>query len=200
MDKAEEQALLQLGKQEVWSVRELPYGINADLLRGLDLEQAIEVRSCWWKDQREAEDDPPSRTIVHGSWFSPIKQPYQAGGWDSILTKAPPCELRLSEQGQVTLARLGRGEGRTPFLDPTSLLTPSRLAELFDLPLTTVNSLLRRFRGRNHNGWIENGDRGPNQPQYLFQINAVSECLQKAQDRARKKARETTSQRPAKKF
>lgn len=75
-----------------------------------------------------------------------------------------------------------------------SLLSPVRLAAAFGVNADALRTRLNRWRRRHHEGWIENTERGPREPQYLYRVGTVRHII-----RALQATSETTSQRPARK-
>jgi hypothetical protein len=72
-----------------------------------------------------------------------------------------------------------RAETETPkpAIDDDALLGPGKLAELFGVGLGALEKRLERWRAKNKNeigkGWIENSDRKPREPQYLYRVGSV---------------------------
>ena len=73
-----------------------------------------------------------------------------------------------------------------------SLLSPVGLAAAFGVNADALRTRLNRWRRRHHEGWIENTERGPREPRYLYGLGAVRHII-----RALQATSETTSQRPA---
>lgn len=81
-----------------------------------------------------------------------------------------------------------------PEVQDEALMTPATMAETFGVNAEALRSRLNRWRKKNHDGWIENKERGPRQPQYLYRVGAVRHLIDALQATG-----ETTGQRPAKK-
>jgi hypothetical protein len=97
LDDTEAAALGALGERVQWPVDQLPVEVDADVLRCLDVAGLIEAASVILVNQQKPGDKtPPAPT--QGRWFSPIKQPEMAGGWDAIRS-APP--LRAPDQSEL---------------------------------------------------------------------------------------------------
>lgn len=109
LDLAEAEALLKLGNRELWGVDELPEKIDADVMRCLDDHGLVEARFVTMQNR-----SPEPWTPSPSAWFSPMKNPSQAGEWDQILgsrlrdDRTHPSEVRLSEKGRAVLARMRR--------------------------------------------------------------------------------------------
>lgn len=72
-------------------------------------------------------------------------------------------------------------------------MSPAKLAEVFEISADPLRSRLRRWRAHNHKGWIENPDRAPREPKYVYRVGSVRHIL-----RALQATSESTSERPAK--
>lgn len=91
------------------------------------------------------------------------------------------------------VASLGEG---AQSIDSQALLSPRRLAELFDVPYEALRNRLRRWQEANKaGGWTETTGRKPKEPKYLYQLAAVRHII----DELKRATSETTSERPAKK-
>jgi hypothetical protein len=122
MDATEANALMQLGEREVWTVADLPAGIDADLLAGLDDLGLVEARGCWWDFA-----DPTSPAAQNGRWCSPLRAPHEIGEWPAILETRThdsrwrrPDEVRISPKGRAELARIRRSAA-TPSSAPVTV-------------------------------------------------------------------------------
>jgi hypothetical protein len=79
---------------------------------------------------------------------------------------------------------------------------PAQLAEQYGIDTETARKALGRWRHENvfGDGYIENPDRRPNEPRFLYERRAVAAILEAAKDRAtRRKIRRTKTSggRPA---
>jgi hypothetical protein len=76
-------------------------------------------------------------------------------------------------------------------------LSPSGMAELFHVPENALRKRLERWRRSNvaGTGWMENTERKPKEPQYLYMVASVWSII----NELKKATSETTSKRPAKK-
>jgi|GEM_PF-4939821 len=145
LDDAEVAALLKLGERDMWGTDELPETIDADMLRCLDRHGFIEARSVHMQNQQKFPGDKTPPTPSPGEWFSPIKQPTQAGDWDAVVSRherdvdGHPSQVRLSDLGKAERAKILRvtridGEiAARPGSDDASELD-SNVPELLDEP------------------------------------------------------------------
>ncbi len=62
-------------------------------------------------------------------------------------------------------------------IDDDSHLSPAKLAEVFCIPPEALRLRLNRWRETNHEGWIENPDRKPREPKYLYRVGAVRHII-----------------------
>lgn len=114
MDRVEAVGLLALGERKVWKVDQLPLSADIDVLRCLDAEEMVEVRYVTAVNGGRAADGTRELHPQPSAWFSPMRRPEMAGGWETILRPQKfdernlPSELRVSERGRAELARLRR--------------------------------------------------------------------------------------------
>lgn len=80
-----------------------------------------------------------------------------------------------------------------PTVDDESHFSPAKLAEVFGVPADALRTRLNRWRETHHDGWIENPERGPREPKYLYRVGSVRSIIEDL-----KATSETTSDRPAK--
>jgi hypothetical protein len=80
--------------------------------------------------------------------------------------------------------------------DDEALYSPAQLAEKFRLPVDATEKRLERWRREvgGGKGFVENPDRGPNDPKYVYQLGAVRPFLLKP---LRKSSRHSSHGRPA---
>jgi hypothetical protein len=128
MDPIEVQAMaLMATRQGPWGVDELPQVVDADVLRGLDSEAFIEVRFVTMQNQAKYPGDPTPPVPSPSVWFSPMRNPAMAGGWDQILAERErsvwkhPHEIRLTERGLLELARIRRAQPSSPRADADAM-------------------------------------------------------------------------------
>jgi hypothetical protein len=122
-----EAALKTLVQRESWRLDELPTGFGPNVCRLLDAEGWIEVCS-WVRENLSTHPDKPKWQDQRWSlgWFSPIKRPEAAGGWDQLFSEImppwkPPAELRVTEQGRAAVVRLSM----VPAPAPTAVTDPT---------------------------------------------------------------------------
>lgn len=84
---------------------------------------------------------------------------------------------------------------KQPTIDDNAYLSPSKLAEIFSVPQNPLEQRLKRWRQGHADGWIENQERKPREPQYLYRVQTVRAVVKQL-----KTTSETTSERPAKKL
>jgi hypothetical protein len=75
----------------------------------------------------------------------------------------------------------------TPRIDDDSHFSPAKLAEVFGVPAEALRTRLNRWRQTHHDGWIENPERGPREPKYLYRVGSVRSIIEDLQ---------ATSERP----
>ncbi|MFN0012100.1 MAG: hypothetical protein ACKVS8_10705 [Phycisphaerales bacterium] len=108
-------------KREAWRLNALPPGVDVDTLRALDVDGLIEVRPWYMVNHAKRPGIRDVRPEAMGGWFSPAKEPEQAGRWDAIARDAATCEpeiapeVRLTERGRVEASKPAGGpSGDTP--------------------------------------------------------------------------------------
>lgn len=77
--------------------------------------------------------------------------------------------------------------------DPQGLYSPADLARLFGLGQDALEKRLARWRKGHFEGWIENRERRPTEPQFLYRLSVVQPIVD-----AMLASRETSRKRPAK--
>jgi hypothetical protein len=65
-----------------------------------------------------------------------------------------------------------------PILDEKAWYTPDRLAEIYGVGKDALRKRLDRYREKNFNGWKENEDRRPREPEYLYQLQAIKNIIE----------------------
>lgn len=78
--------------------------------------------------------------------------------------------------------------------DDDSHMSPAQLAKVFRVPADPLRTRLNRWRAQNLMGWIENPDRAPHEPKYVYRVGSVRHII--ASLRA---TSESTSERPPRK-
>ena len=79
------------------------------------------------------------------------------------------------------------------------LFSPEQLAERYGLPADAVRKRLERYRKHNLDGWVENVERKPREPQYTYDHDAVKHVLDGMVSQRTRRTK-TSSERPAKKI
>ena len=79
------------------------------------------------------------------------------------------------------------------------LFSPKQLAERYGLPADAVRKRLERYRKHNLDGWVENVERKPREPQYTYDHDAVKHVLDGMVSQRTRRTK-TSSERPAKKI
>ncbi len=126
MDASENDALIRLGEQDQWGTPDLPDDISTDVLRGLDLEELIDVGLVIMQNQQKFPGDPTPPVAAVLRWFSPLAAPKVGGDWDTIRNKPPHVPrptatvksgfsepayyVRLNERGRAVRGRLLRAQ------------------------------------------------------------------------------------------
>lgn len=136
------------------------------------LKRCLAVDICDWLEG--ADPDCPPWPIIEAELIV-------AGHKAEELEKmTAPTLLRLLDS--VNESSGGQSGVYPPLeaVDEKSHLGPVALARLFGLEkqANAVRKKLERWRRTNHNGWIENTERRPREPQYLYQIGAVRSLLE----------------------
>ncbi|QKK08989.1 MAG: hypothetical protein HND58_13010 [Planctomycetota bacterium] len=117
LDASEAAAVIQLGDRKIWGVDELPETIDADMLRCLDRHGFIDARSVNMQNRQKFPGDKTPSTPSPGVWFSPIRQPTQAGDWEAVVSRherdsaGHPSQVRLSDLGKAERAKTLRVMG-----------------------------------------------------------------------------------------
>jgi hypothetical protein len=105
------------------------------------------------------------------------------GATDKVVQDAEPEATRKTDPGT----------------DERSYLGPKTLAEKYDVPLGPLRERLKRWREKNaaQGGslWIENRERKPREPQYIYQVAAVRHIIEDLRATS-----QTTTERPSKKI
>ncbi len=122
LDDTEAAALAALGVRDQWLVNELPATIDADVLRCLDVAGLVEAASVILLNQQKPGDKTPPKPS-QGAWFSPIKQPQMAGGWDGIRSAPPLRAPDPSELPRCTVSEVPRDDGGGFFPKRTDRIT-----------------------------------------------------------------------------
>lgn len=110
MDATEAAALAMLSEREAWALDELPAGIDADVLRCLDVSGCVRVRAVFMSNRGPG----VPWEAVRDDWISPAENPTHAGGWDVVALKRTrdatrhPYEVGVTERGRAELARWRR--------------------------------------------------------------------------------------------
>lgn len=81
-----------------------------------------------------------------------------------------------------------------PDVADDSYLSPNKLAQVFGVPADALRCRLNRWRAKNHGDWMENPDRRPREPKYLYKVGAARPIIQ-----ALKATSEATTERAARK-
>jgi len=127
---------------------------------------------------------------------------------DGIVTRDDCNAYRLTKAGIELIEKLTVPDARddrqcattsrdaqtSGNIDNDANLSPSKLAEIFGVELNALQQRLKRWRRKNHVGWIEVTDRCSREAQYLYRVGTVRQLVEKM-----KTTSETTSKRPAKK-
>jgi hypothetical protein len=110
LDDTEAAALAALGVRDQWPVDELPAGVDADVLRCLDVAGFVEVAFVTMVNQQKHPRDKTPPAPCQGRWFSPIEQPEMAGTWDRIRSSPPLRAAVQPEPSRVSVQEVPRDD------------------------------------------------------------------------------------------
>lgn len=104
-------------------------------------------------------------------------------------------DLLVAVQSEATQRAVAAG----PVEPIKGLFSPEQLAERYGLPADAVRKRLERYRKHNLDGWVENVERKPREPQYTYDHDAVKHVLDGMVSQRTRRTK-TSSERPAKKI
>lgn len=110
------------------------------------------------------------------------------------LHRLADVQVYVTREGRAVLAEVALLAGAPtatnarPDVNDDSHLSPTKLADVFDVPVGPLRNRLNRWRAKNHEGWIENPDRRPREAKYLYRVGSVRHIID-----ALKATSETTS-------
>ncbi len=152
------------------------------------------------------------------AWREHVVYPPQRSSGNSSARIAPPADepRPTAETGNVTgsaraakEAKSGSGKKRkrrgsrsdaarrpATVVDRDAYLGVTKLARRFHVPQNALEQRLKRYRRKNAAGagWIENQERGPREPRYLYRVEDVQPVID-----ALRTTGEATGKRPAEK-
>lgn len=189
-------ALDALAARKVWAIDELPAEIDADMLRCLDAREWVQARACSMVNMHKHPGDNTPSEVRRGGWCSPIRFPSLIGTWAHICAQRTrdarnhPYEVRISEEGEVALARMRRvsfnpGNGHADAdlesrVDDDAMLSASDLSKRFVVPQEPLEGRLKRWRKKNVDSkdYIEDANARSRAPRFIYRLGAVRAIIE----------------------
>ncbi len=132
-------------------------------------------------------DSVPAASVNIGNWKEGADAFAQA-----IAASFKPNTAAGGPAGAPAASSAEPASPTAPSVDDDSHFSPAKLAEVFGVPADALRTRLNRWRETHHDGWIENPERGPREPKYLYRVGSVRPIIDDL-----KATSETTSDRPA---